>query len=179
MTDQTKSTSEPSKETVRVAIYSRLDEADRAVLMLHEAGFRRDQISVICSSCSTQNLENHHEMPPSGAATTDGAVGGGAIGAVLGGLAAVAGIAATGGSLLVAGALLPAAGGGAVIGGYIGAMLSRAGENESTDFYDQAVRNGKVLVSVDAKGIDEEERLVVAENIIRESGAEPITLHRG
>lgn len=167
------------RHSVRVGVFSNIRDADVVVGRLHTAGFRNDQITVVCPTCISQDAGDHQDRSPPGDGTPMAAVGGGAIGAVLGGLAAVAGIAVGGGGVLVAGAMVQAAGGGAVLGGFIGAMLTRGNENEVTDFYGQSLQDGKVLVSVDASGDDEPRDLATAERIIRDGGAEPMELHNG
>jgi hypothetical protein len=77
--------------------------------------------------------------------------------------------------VLVAGPLLGVLGGG-VAGGFIGAMLTRGLEPEIADFYDQAVRKGRILVGVDADGAVAAE---TAERALAEAGAEPVELRRG
>jgi hypothetical protein len=82
-------------------------------------------------------------------------------------------------SLLVAGPLFAGLAGGAVAGGLIGAMTTRGMEKEIADYYDQAVRKGKILVGVEYEGADQEERLALAERLLCDAGAEPIALSAG
>ncbi|HYC77102.1 MAG TPA: hypothetical protein VEI02_05680 [Planctomycetota bacterium] len=165
---------------VRVGVFRNLHQADDAVRRLHDAGFGKDKLQVVCAKCERTDLADYERKPPSGSAAPKAAAAGGAIGLVLGGLAAAAAVVGTGGAgLLVAGPVIAStAGGGAVAGGYIGAMLSRGVDREATDFYDQALGKGKVLVAADASGPDQEARIAAAERIFREAGAEPIPLHK-
>jgi hypothetical protein len=39
--------------------------------------------------------------------------------------------------------------GGSALGGFLGTMLTRGDEKEVSNYYDQAVRLGKILVAVD------------------------------
>jgi hypothetical protein len=73
--------------------------------------------------------------------------------------------------------LLGAAGGG-VVGGFIGAMSTRGFEPEIADFYDQALRRGSILVSVESEH-ENDLRLVQAERILESAGAEPMSLPMG
>jgi len=166
---------------VRVGVFARVAQAERAVEELLEAGFRREQISVICPKCGPGQLAEVEHVEPAGGHAAKAAAGGGAIGAVLGGLATVAGLTATGGlGLLAAGPLLAGMGGGAVAGGFIGAMLTRGLEPEAADYYDQALQRGRVLVAVEAEpGPDESRRLADAERALEAAGAEPIPLREG
>lgn len=170
-----------SKETVRVGVFRRIEQADRAVHALVEAGFGHDQISVICPTCTEERWQDHAKREqPAGAHTKAAATGGSAIGAVLGGLVAVAGAVASGGTaLLVAGPALFGAAGGAIAGGFVGAMATRGVEKEIADYYDQALEKGRILVGVEVDGPDQEGRLALAERLLGEAGSEPIALREG
>lgn len=169
-----------SPRTVRVGVFQQLSQADRVVEQLLAAGFEKDEITVICPQCSPAQLEGAKHDEPAGAHTPKSAVTGGTIGAVLGGLATVIGLTATGGlALLTVGPLLLAASGGAVAGGFVGAMSTRGFEHEIANFYDQALQRGEILVAVEEHGSDAEERLALAERIFAEAGAHPIALREG
>lgn len=168
----------------RVAVFRSIEHADRVVHELHRAGFDAKSISLICPTCEPGRPTNHpdeYELKETAGAHAPAAIAsGGAIGAVLGGAIALASVAATGGmALLVVGPLFAGAAGGAVAGGLIGAMTSRGFDTEIADYYDQAVKKGKVLVGVEYEGPDQEERLALAERIFHEAGAEPIALTEG
>jgi hypothetical protein len=165
---------------VRVGVFDRIRDADRAVEMLSAAGFAPSAISVICPTCTKERWQEYERKDPAGSHAPAAAAGGGAIGALLGGLIGIAGAAATGGAaLLVAGPLLTGAAGGAVAGGLIGAMSTRGGEKEVADFYDQALQRGKILVGVEVADDEDQARLETAERVLLEAGAEPIPLPRG
>lgn len=163
-----------------VGVFNRLADADRAVDRLVAAGFDKDHLVVICPTCSVTDLKSATHEDPAGSHTPAAAAGGGAIGALLGGLVAVAATAATGGlSLLIAGPLLLGAGGGAVAGGFIGAMLSRGNEDQATNFYDQALRKGQILVAIhDNDGVDPAQ-VAKADQIFAELGSEHLELPPG
>jgi hypothetical protein len=164
----------------RVGVFDRYESADRAVESLADAGFAHDQITVICPTCAPGVVHDAKQKEPAGAHAPAAASVGSAIGVILGGLVPLAGIVATGGvGLLAAGPLLAGAAGGAVAGGFVGAMLSRGFDTEMANFYDQALEKGKVLVGVDCKGDGEEARLATAERILAEAGAETLPLTRG
>jgi uncharacterized protein YcfJ len=100
-------------------------------------------------------------------------MGGGAIGLMLGGLVALAGT-----GLLVAGPLL--AGIGAIAGGFVGAMLTRGMEPEASNFYDQALKRGDILVAVECiHAKDVGACLAQAEQILAHEGSRPIPLPEG
>ena len=85
--------------------------------------------------------------------------------------------AATGGvPLLIAGAVGLA---GGAAGGFVGAMVSRGNEREVTNFYDQAVRGGQVLVSVEEQGPQASTRLAAADEILGKSAVDTVSLPEG
>lgn len=164
---------------IRVGVYSTIPAADCAVESLLQEGFTADQISVVCSDLA---IEEHfhrfeHEQP-AGAHTTTAVAVGGAIGAALGGLTVLVGAATTAGiALLAAGGL--AAWTGGIVGGFVGAMMTRGIEPELANYYDQAVTAGKILVAAEDHSEAHRQRLAVAERILSECGAEPVALNEG
>jgi hypothetical protein len=178
MSDTTPST---AHLPLRVGVFDSYRKADRVVRRLLDAGFTKDHITVVCPHCEPEEFEGVSTSEPAGAHTPAAAVGGGAIGAVLGGLVALAGTAAaTGGlALFAVGPLVLGAGGGAVAGGLVGAMMTRGVEKEVANFYDQALRKGQVLVAVEEEGPDAAGRLALAEEIFANAGTDPMPLREG
>lgn len=164
---------------IRVGIFSRMAHADRAVERLLAAGFQREHITVICPTCSVGEIPEVKHEEPAGAHAPVAAASGGVIGAVLGGLVAVSAIATGGLSLLAVGPLVVGLGGGAVAGGLIGAMMSRGFDDQIANYYDQAVKTGKILVAIEEHSPDAAERLKEAERIFEEVGVDPIPLPVG
>lgn len=169
---------EKQERPVRAGLFATLQGADTAVRELLNAGFTKEEITVVCSD---QHKERHfrefEHQDPAGTYTPKAALAGGAIGAVLGGLAAVAGFAGTGGAaLLVAGGISFWTGG--VFGGLVGAMMSRGVEKELANYYDQSVQRGMILVAVEDKSADHA-RLASAERVLKIAGAEPVALPEG
>jgi hypothetical protein len=164
---------------IEVGVFEHYSAADDAVVRLMEAGFPKDAISVICPTCSATDLEGVEHKQPAGSRSGAAAKSGGAVGGILG-LVAATGIVASGGTaLLVAGPLLAASGAvGAVTGAFIGAMLTRGFESEITNFYDQALQKGQILVAADT-GIPGVPSKDVAARVLAQSGAMPIELPRG
>jgi len=164
---------------IRVGIFSSIDDADHAVAALLESGFSAEEITVVCSNKAIEGHYHRFEhQEPAGSHTAAGVTAGSAIGAALGGLTAIAGAAATGGvGLLVAGAFALTTGG--IVGGFIGAMATRGVDNELSNFYDQAVTRGKILVAAEDHSEVQRQRLAGAERILAESGAEPMALPEG
>jgi hypothetical protein len=137
------------------ALFDSYDDAERAVAALNEAGFTRDDISIVTSN-------------PDGSYDTNGAAAGAGtgagIGAVAGGLLAGLGLMTIPGvgPVLASGWLASAAGGalagavaGGAVGGLIGAMTDDGVAEHDAHVYAEGVRRGGVYVSVRA---DEGER---------------------
>lgn len=169
-----------SKPRVHVGVYRDIPQADRAVAELVRAGTPKERITVICPTCTHQKYAGLDKEQPAGSHTAVAATTGGAIGATLGGLAAVIGITATGGmGLLIAGPLLlSSAGTGALFGGFVGAMMTRGMEREVADFYDQALEKGNVLLAIEMGDDVTPDQVDVADRIFAETGAETLTLKK-
>lgn len=170
---------DPTARTVRAGIFSSVSGADRAVQRLLAAGFTKEQITVVCSDAAKEeHFREFEHQQPAGANTPEAAATGGALGAMIGGATAVAaGIAGGGLPLVIVGGagLLT----GSVLGSFLGAMLTRGFEKEAANYYDQAVMQGKLLVTVALGEGQAEPSLVQAEEIFIESGAEPLPLVEG
>jgi hypothetical protein len=167
------------QKPVRVGVFSTVDRAEEAVRTLRERGFTRAEITVICSDAAIErHFREFSHQEPAGANTAAAATTGGVIGATLGGFTALAFATATGGiGLLAAGGL--AAWSGGIVGGLVGAMMTRGVEKSAADFYDQAVTAGKILVAVEADSAKGERRLADAAEILAAAGAEPVSLPEG
>lgn len=164
---------------IRVGIFDNLREAEDVVRRLVDAGFTREQITVVCSDRAVQrHFEAFHQQDPAGTHTATNALAGSGVGILLGGITAAAFGVATGGvALLAAGGL--ALGAGGVAGGLIGALATRGIEKEIADYYDQAVQDGKILVAVEAEGEQHLQALADAERILAKGGAQPLPLPQG
>lgn len=164
---------------IRVGIFSTIETANRAVQGLLDAGYTKEQITVISSDKAKEKPFHEYEhQDRAGEHTIEAAATGGAIGAALGGLAAVAGVVATGGAALLAAGGLAAWGGG-IVGGLIGAMTTRGIEKELADYYDQAVVRGKILVAAEITPEHPGPPLAQAERALAAAGAEPVALREG
>jgi hypothetical protein len=162
---------------VRAGVFATVATAGEAVQRLLNAGFSKDQITVICSDeTKEQYFREFEHQQPAGANTPAAAALGGTIGASLGGVAAGAVGLATGGLPLIGAAGIGIWAGG-VLGGFLGAMATRGIEKEAANFYDQAVSEGKLLVAVEEH--DDSPGLGVAEQMLADAGAEPLPLPEG
>jgi outer membrane lipoprotein SlyB len=168
--------SESVDRPVRAGVFASLDDARRVVEALRNASYSNDEITVVCSDETKEKYfrELEHQQP-AGANTPLAATAGGMIGATLFGLATVGIGMATGGvPLLVAGGWGAWTGG--VLGGFVGAMMTRGIEKEAADYYDQAVVRGEILVAVETS---DQARLDQAERILSAGGAKPLALPEG
>ncbi len=169
----------PSDRTVEVGVYATVEAAEHAVQGLLDAGFGKEQITVICSDESKERYFTEFEhQEPAGTFTTAAALAGGAIGALLGGLPVICIAVATGSVVLwVAGPAMAGAFG--LAGGLVGAMATRGIEKEIANYYQQAVMDGLILVAVEAKGLIRVRRLEEAARIFSAIGAKPLSLREG
>jgi len=68
---------------------------------------------------------------------------------------------------------------GGIVGGLIGAMMTRGVEDELANFYDQAVVRGKILVAAEDRSERGPQTLAAAARVLEEAGAEPMPLGEG
>ncbi|MGC4002378.1 MAG: hypothetical protein QM811_04220 [Pirellulales bacterium] len=156
-------------------MFDTVGETRAAITELMSAGFSHDEITVVCSDKFKEaDFHEFEHEKPAGSYSPAAVAAGGAIGSALFGLAAVAAGIATGGiGLLVAGGTGIWTGG--VAGGLIGAMMTRGFEREAANFYDQAVVQGRILVTVEdehAEQAIESARLQTAGRILAAHGAQ-------
>lgn len=167
---------------IRAAIFTEIAETETAVKHLLEAHFTKEEITVVCSDDTKERYFREYEHQDQAGRNVPVAAGiGGAVGMTLFGLTAVAaGIVTGGAAFVVAGSTGMWT--GTVVGGLVGAMMTRGFEHEVANFYDQAVITGDILVAVEPHGGTPEEnfdRLLTAESIFREAGAKPLPLSHG
>lgn len=136
-----------------IGLYDHFEDASRTIEDLVDAGFTRDDISLVASD---SNEEYRRYLDEGGEDATGGAVTGAGIGAVLGGLGgllvglgalAIPGI----GPVLAAGPLVSAlagAGIGAAAGGLIGALVDLGVPEEEAGYFSEGIRRGGTLVTV-------------------------------
>lgn len=172
-------TNTTTEKPVRVGIFSTVAAAEQAVDKLLQAGFTKDQVTVICSDQTKEaHFRQFEHQEPAGTYSIPATVTGGAIGAALGGLSALVGVVATGGIGLAAAGGVGAWAGG-VFGGLVGAMMTRGVTKEIANYYDQAVAGGKILVAAEDHSSHQSEMLGKATRILSEAGAEPLPMREG
>jgi hypothetical protein len=168
-----------SESRVHVGVFERAIQADRAVTQLVGAGVPKERITVISAGSPPERYAGLHWQERSGSHAVAGAATGGIIGAVLGGLIATTATLVAGGAAVFAVlSLLAGSGSGALYGGFVGAMMTRGREHEVSDFYDQALHEGQILVAVEhSRGITPDQ-LEAADRIFAATGVEHLTLPR-
>lgn len=164
---------------VRAAVYEDVATAQEAIRSLLAAHFTPEQITVVCSDeMKERHFKRFEHQQPAGKNTPAAAATGGSIAAAAGGMTGAAIGVAVGGPAF---AVLGGAGliTGALVGSFLGAMLTRGLEKEAADYYDQAVQEGKILVVVEDVSAGAVQRLAKAEQILAAAGAEPLELPEG
>lgn len=180
MSDEPNISDEP--KPIRAGIFDSESSADRAVAELLEAGFAKERISVVSARPMAQRADHAKvdNEPPAGAHTAGAIAAGGAIGSVLGGLTVAVGVAATGGlGLLAVGPLLGAAATGGVFGSFVGAMLTRGLEEETANYFDQALSKGQYLVAVEQVEGEGGPPLEAADAVFQRAGVVSLPLRKG
>jgi hypothetical protein len=170
---------ETQNRPLEVGVFDSIDNARRAVTGLLDAGFSREQITVVCSDETKERYFREFEhQEPAGTFTPGATIAGATIGALLGGLSVVVSAIATGGLALWAAGPITAWAGG-VAGGLVGAMMTRGVEKELANFYQQAVVSGQILVAAEDHSPNSSQMLAKAEKILADSGAQPLPMKEG
>ena len=156
------------------ALFNSRPSAELAVERLSEAGFSRDDISVLMTD-ATRGREfamKTDTKAPEGAAT--GAAVGGVLGAIAAGLVAVGVIALPGIGLVAAGPIIAAlagAGAGGAAGGLLGALVGAGIPEHEAKFFSEELERGGILIGVYAH----DDRTDLAKEVFESAGAESIT----
>jgi len=166
------SSEDESQKSFRVGIYSNITSADNAVTKLLAAGFTKEQINVACTNETFNQHFLEYRNDRTGGSLSNGEVASGAaLGATLGGVAAISlGIASGAVPLVIAGAAGIA--GGSTMGGFLGAMFSKEVENDFSNLYHDELQQGKILVAVIDKSREGSSNLAKAAAIFNETGSE-------
>lgn len=169
-----------SETPTRAALVDDTRAADQLVAALRRAGLPDSRITIISDTEEVRAHFPHVNARPSAGNRTVGAVIAGAIAGILIGLggAALAGVLQSGDrAQLLIGALIPFT--LAVVGGFLGAMMTRGGELESANFHDQEALPGQILVAVELEADDPVDWLARGQEAFRELGARSVALPRG
>ena len=164
-----------AKPALVTGLFKNRVAAESAVDAILKRGYTRDDISVLMSD-ATRTKEFAVQAKSHAA---DGAGIGGALGTAVGAvLAAVVAVGSTiilpGLNLVIAGpiaAALAGAGAGAVTGGVIGALVGAGIPEYRAKVYETGLREGGILIGVEAKSNEEIERL---EELLADVGGEHV-----
>lgn len=155
-------------------IFNNRMEASEGLARLIDAGFQREDISLLVSDKGRNTIftstEDQGEKATRGGAA--GALWGGALGILVGGLTAVGNIVIPGVGLLATGpivAVLAGAGTGAAAGGLVGALISAGFAADEAQRFENEIKQGKAVVIVRTS---EEEDVDKARAILRSQSAE-------
>lgn len=154
-------------------IFNSKMEADKGLATLLDAGFKKEDISLIVNDNARHTIfapptDDEGERATRGGAA--GALWGGALGVLAAGLTAVGSIAVPGAGLFAAGpiiAILAGAGTGAAVGGLSGALISAGFAVDEAKKFEHEVTRGKAVVIVHAS----DEKAHLARTALRNSDA--------
>jgi uncharacterized protein (TIGR02271 family) len=137
-----------------VGLFRDSAQAEGAIRDLKAAGFSDSQIGVLMQDRAEERRLATDTGTKAGEGAAAGAVGGGVLGGIVGLLAGVGALAIPGiGPVIAGGALastLAGAGIGAAAGGLIGALIGMGIPEEDARYYETGLREGGILVTVDA-----------------------------
>jgi hypothetical protein len=163
------------KNTAVFGIYPGRADAEEAVDILRNAGFRNTDVSVLFSDNQGTKDFAHEKNTKAPEGTTTGVVSGGLAGGILGWLTGIGAIAIPGlGPLVAAGPIVAAlAGAGALgaVGGMIGALAGMGVPEYEAKRYEGRIREGGVLLSVHCDSSDWVHR---AKDVLQQTGAQDI-----
>jgi hypothetical protein len=170
-----------SKRSMVTGIFRDRTVASEVYAWLLGRGYRSDEINILMTEHTRATLGASREEGriKAGSKTTEGMAAGGAVGTAIG--AGAAAIAAIGTSIVVPGlgwvvagpifAALAGGGAGAVAGGAIGALVGLGISESNATAYEEALRNGGIVIGVvprnnDAHAIEEKFEAEHADNVV-------------
>lgn len=142
------------------ALFKKRSAADKAFDQLEDAGFSRDQISLVMSEDTRNNyIKEIRDTSDVDEGVSTGVGIGGLAGAIAGMLLAAGTITIPGLNLVVAGALVPTLAGlgaGAVTGGIVGGLIGAGIPEHEAIMYAEEIENGNFLVTIQTSTKEEE-----------------------
>ena len=164
------------KNTAVYGIYPNRAEAESGVDRLIEAGFRKEDISVLLQDNVGTKDFAHQKDTKAPEGTTTGAVTGGVIGGTLGLLAGIGALAIPGlGPFIAAGPImgtLAVLGSGGLVGGVVGALVGMGIPEYEAKRYEGRVKQGGILASVHC---DNSDWVSKAKDLLKQTGAEDVS----
>ncbi len=158
------------ERTTAVGLFDDTDRARDAINALKDAGFRADDIGLLMQDRGAARELAHETGTHAGEGAATGLVAGGILGGLGGWLVGIGALAIPGvGPFIAAGALgaaLTGAAVGAGVGAIAGALIGMGIPEEEAKYYEQEVRGGRTLVSVQAGS-----RVGEADEILHDHGA--------
>jgi hypothetical protein len=158
-----------------IGIADTRERADQLLRLLHEGGFRFEDVSLLCPD-KHGNFEvahEHHTKAPEGAVA--GVSAGGLVGGTLGALVGIGAIVVPGlGPLIAAGPIIAALSGaaaGAAVGGVTGALVGMGIPEIEAKAYEGKLRTGNILLAVHCNNAEQE---TMAKRILKDFGARDV-----
>ncbi|NLS45099.1 MAG: hypothetical protein GX969_05105 [Firmicutes bacterium] len=145
-----------------IGTFSRRDEAEKAIHELKNKGFDDNKVSIVA-----------REDKEGGADISGGTVTGGAIGGTAGVLAGLGALAIPGIGPIIAIGPIAAGLTGAVAGGLVGSLVDLGIPEDRSRFYENKVKEGKVLAVVEA----DDNQINDIREVYSKSGASDIEVH--
>ncbi|PRP94156.1 hypothetical protein ENSA5_41110 [Enhygromyxa salina] len=167
-----------ANSTTMIGIYEDVSDANRAVTRFHEEGFTSEQISIIVSDTTKAKHLAFETGTKAPEGTAGGAIVGGALGAIVAGLTAVAGIVVPGVGLAIAGPLVAALAGlgvGGAVGGLVGGLVGLGFNETEAKFVEDAVKDGHIIIAVTD---EDSEQMTVAHGVFESTKARNISKTR-
>jgi uncharacterized protein (TIGR02271 family) len=148
-----------------VGLFYERQQAELAIQELKGNGFKDDQIGVLMQDRDSQQQLADSTGTKVSETAASGAIGGGVAGGVMGLLAGIGALAIPGIGPIVAGGVLAStlagAGIGAAAGGLLGALVGMGVPEEDAKYFEEGVRAGGILVTVEAGTRKEEARQIL------------------
>lgn len=144
------------------ATFKTSSAAEAVLYQLEKIGIEERQIGVVVSDDTRGHSFNIESKTKAAEGTGIGAAAGGVVGAIIGGLATATAMAIPGLNIVVTGALvstLAGLGAGAASGGLIGGLVGAGITEHEAKLYEDEVKNGAILISVDAKNDEQKEQI--------------------
>lgn len=164
------------KNTAVFGIYKSKLEVEMAVTRIMQAGFAKDDVSVLLSDSQSSRDFAHKKDTKAPEGTTTGVTTGGIVGGTIGLLAGIGTLSIPGlGPFIAAGPIMGALAGlgvGGAVGGLIGALIGMGIPEYEAKRYEGRVKEGGVLLSVHC---DTSEEISRAKELLKETGAEDIS----
>jgi hypothetical protein len=162
------STERATGRSTAVAVFDERDDAQDAINDLKDAGFRADDISLVAQDRGEAGALAEDTGTKAGEGAATGALAGGVLGGLGGFLVGVGALAIpVVGPVIAAGAFATALAGAAVgagVGAIAGALIGMGIPEEEANWYEERVRGGGWLVSVNAAGRYDEARSILRAN---------------